>query len=139
MFKTKKKKKEEIEKLKAENNELQQNVLSLQGNREINYGLYNMVKAIMKQLNLNEIEIERYKLKEVERMEIYVEDSFMKNAKIIRLVDNKAKIYEVLKWLSYWEKKPKLIKVMVYKKITECSNYYLVHNLKTKERKVVKK
>ncbi len=88
---------EEIEKLKAENNELQQNVLSLQGNREINYGLYNMVKAIMKQLNLNEIEIERYKLKEVERMEIYVEDSFMKNAKIIRLVDNKAKIYEVLK------------------------------------------
>ena len=56
-----------------------------------------MVKAIMKQLNLNEIEIERYKLKEVERMEIYVEDSFMKNAKIIRLVDNKAKIYEVLK------------------------------------------
>lgn len=36
-------------------------------------------------------------------------------------------------------KKPKLMKIMVYKKITECSKYYLVHNLKTKERKVVRK
>lgn len=54
-------------------------------------------KAIIKQLNLNEIEIEMYKLREVERMEIYVENNYMKNAKIIRLVDSKAKRYEVLK------------------------------------------
>lgn len=87
MFKTKKRMKEEIEKLNIENNGLQQTVYSLQRNREINYDLYNMVKAILIQLGLNEIEIETCKLKEVERLEIYVTDSLTKRAKIIKLVD----------------------------------------------------
>lgn len=36
------------------------------------------------------------------------------------------------------KKNPKLIKVMIYKKIIECSKFYLVHNLKTGEKKIVK-
>lgn len=86
----KKEKKElviKIENLKYENNKLQQEVYSLQRNREINYDLYNMVKAILKQLKLDEIEIDNDKLKEVERFELYVEDSYMKFAKRIKLID----------------------------------------------------
>lgn len=87
MFRTKKSLENEIEALKIKNNELQQNVYSLQRNREINYDLYNMVKAILMQLGLGEIEIDNSKLKEVERLEIYVEDSYIKYAKRIKLID----------------------------------------------------
>ena len=87
MLKSKKELKKEIEELKSKNNELQQNVYSLQRNREINYDLYNMTKAILKQLGLNEIEVDNNKLKEVERLELYVEDSYMKFAKRIKLID----------------------------------------------------
>ncbi len=87
MFRTKKSLENEIEALKIKNNELQQNVYSLQRNREINYDLYNMVKAILMQLGLGEIEIDNSKLKEVERLEIYVEDSYIKRAKRIKLID----------------------------------------------------
>ena len=87
MFKSKKELMEEIEILKFKNNELQQNVYTLQRNREINYDLYNMAKAILKQLGLNEIEIDNDKIKEVERLELYIEDSYMKFAKRIKLID----------------------------------------------------
>lgn len=97
MLKTKKELIKEIEELKSKNNELQQNVYSLQRNREINYNLYNMVKAILKQLGLEEIEIDNDKLKEVERLEIYVEDSYMKFAKRIKLID-KSKIQKMDKF-----------------------------------------
>ena len=46
-----------------------------------------MVKAILMQLGLGEIEIDNSKLKEVERLEIYVEDSYIKRAKRIKLID----------------------------------------------------
>lgn len=94
MSKAKKKLIEEIEELKIKSNNLQQNVYSLQRNREINYDLYNMIKAILKQLQLNEIEIDNNKLKEVEQLELYVENSYMKFAKRIKLID-KNKILKI--------------------------------------------
>lgn len=40
--------------------------------------------------------------------------------------------------IKLFKRKPKLIKVMVYKKITECSKFYIVHNLKTREKEIIK-
>lgn len=94
MNKSKKKLIEEIEALKIKNNTLQQSVYTLQRNREINYGLYNMIKAILKQLGLDEFEINNSKLKEVEPLELYVENSYMKFAKRIKLI-NKNKIPKI--------------------------------------------
>ena len=87
MFKSKKELRNKIELLEGENSRLQQEIYSLQRNREINYDLYNMIKAILKQLRLDEIEIDEKTIKEVERLEIYVERSYMKIAKRIKLID----------------------------------------------------
>lgn len=46
-----------------------------------------MVKAILKQLGLNEIEIDNYNSEVVKQFEIYVEDSILKKAKRIKLID----------------------------------------------------
>ena len=89
VYKTKKELRKEIEEQKTKNNDLQQTVYSLQRNREINYDLYNMVKAILKQLDLNEVEIDNKILKEADQLEIYVADSYMKFAKKIRLIDKR--------------------------------------------------
>lgn len=88
MFKSRKKLKEKIEVLEIKNNKLQQEIYSLQRNREINYDLYNMVKAILKTLGLNEVEIDNKIINEVKRLEIYTENSLLKNAQRIKLIDN---------------------------------------------------
>lgn len=94
MFELRKNLKEKIEVLEIRNNKLQQEIYSLQRNREINYDLYNMVKAILKQLGLDEIEIDEKTIEEVKRLEIYVENSYMKFAKKIKLID-KQKIQKI--------------------------------------------
>ena len=89
MRKSKKQLKEELSKLKEENNRVNQERLSLLKNREINYNLYNMVKAILMQLEKKEIEVDMSKIKEAENYELYVEDSYLKFAKRIKLIDNR--------------------------------------------------
>lgn len=57
MFKTKKQLKEEIARLEKEKAEINQERLSLLKNREINYNLYNMLKAVLMQLPAKEIRL----------------------------------------------------------------------------------
>lgn len=41
--------------------------------------------------------------------------------------------------LKIFKKKPKLKRVMVYKKVIECSKFYLAYNFRTYEREVKEK
>lgn len=48
-----------------------------------------MLKAVLMQLGEKEIEIDVDKLKEARNYELYVEDSYLKYAKRIKLIDNR--------------------------------------------------
>lgn len=87
MFESKNQLKEEIEKLKKEKNKINQEKLNLLKNREINYNLYNMLKAILIQLGEKEIEIDIDKIEEAKRYELYVEDSYLKYAKRLKIIE----------------------------------------------------
>lgn len=75
-----------IKELEKENEILRNTNNLLYKNKEINNGLYNMVKAIMITLKLREIEIDNRLIEDVNKYEIYVEESYMKFAKTIKLI-----------------------------------------------------
>lgn len=89
MYKSKKQLIQEIEEQKKITAEINQERLSLLKNREINYDLYNMLKAVLMQLKTKEIEVDIDKLKEARNYELYVEDSYLKFAKRIKLIDKR--------------------------------------------------
>ena len=89
MFESKNQLKEEIENLKKEKNKINQERLNLLKNREINYNLYNMLKAVLMQLAAKEIEVDIDKLEEARNYELYVEDSYLKFAKRVKLIDKR--------------------------------------------------
>lgn len=77
---------EEQKKITAKINQERQILLK---NREINYNLYNMLKAVLMQLATKEIEVDIDKLEEARNYELYVEDSYLKFAKRIKLIDKR--------------------------------------------------
>ena len=89
MFRTKKKLKQKLEEQKKTTAKINQERLSLLKNREINYNLYNMLKAVLMQLAAKEIEVDIDKLEEARNYELYVEDSYLKFAKRIKLIDKR--------------------------------------------------
>ena len=89
MYKSKKQLIQELEEQKKITAEINQERLSLLKNREINYDLYNMLKAVLMQLKTKEIEVDIDKLKEARNYELYVEDSYLKFAKRIKLIDKR--------------------------------------------------
>ena len=89
MYKTKKQLMQELEEQKKTTAKINQERLSLLKNREINYNLYNMLKAVLMQLPTKEIEVDTDKLEEVRNYELYVEDSYLKFAKRIKLIDKR--------------------------------------------------
>lgn len=89
MNKSKKQLMQELEEQKKTTAEINQERLSLLKNREINYNLYNMLKAVLMQLSTKEIEVDIDKLEEARNYELYVEDSYLKFAKRIKLIDKK--------------------------------------------------
>ena len=86
MFKTKKQLKEEISRLEKENKSINQERLSLLKNRTINYEMLNMLKAIVLKTGLKEIEISSYLLSDAEPYNLYMEQSYIKDAKTLRLI-----------------------------------------------------
>ena len=89
MNKSKKQLIQELEEQKKTIAKINQERLSLLKNREINYNLYNMLKAVLMQLPTKEIEVDTDKLEEVRNYELYVEDSYLKFAKRIKLIDKR--------------------------------------------------
>lgn len=89
MNKSKKKLMQELEEQKKTTAKINQERLSLLKNREINYNLYNMLKAVLMQLPTKEIEVDIDKLEEARNYELYVEDSYLKFAKRIKLIDKR--------------------------------------------------
>ncbi len=89
MFKTKKKLKQELEEQKRITAKIIKEREVLLKNREINYNLYNMLKAVLMQLSAKEIEVDIDKLEEARNYELYVEDSYLKFAKRIKLIDKR--------------------------------------------------
>ena len=89
MFKNKKKLTQELEEQKKTTAKINQERLSLLKNKEINYELYNMLKAVLMQLATKEIEVDIDKLEEARNYELYVEDSYLKFAKRIKLIDKR--------------------------------------------------
>lgn len=89
MFKNKKKLMQELEEQKKTTAKINQERLRLLKNREINYSLYNMLKAVLMQLPTKEIEVDIDKLEEARNYELYVEDSYLKFAKRIKLIDKR--------------------------------------------------
>ena len=89
MNKSKKQLMQELEEQKKTTTKINQERLSLLKNREINYNLYNMLKAVLMQLPTKEIEVDIDKLEEARNYELYVEDSYLKFAKRIKLVDKR--------------------------------------------------
>lgn len=89
MYKSKKQLMQELEEQKKTTAKINQERLSLLKNREINYNLYNMLKAILIQLGEKEIEIDIDKIEEAKRYELYVEDSYLKFAKRVKLIDKR--------------------------------------------------
>ena len=104
---------QELEEQKKTTAEINQERLSLLKNREINYNLYNMLKAVLMQLSTKEIEVDIDKLEEARNYELYVEVSYLIFAKRIILIDKKklkvgvymAKEQEDIK--QYFERKSK--------------------------------
>ena len=88
-YKTKKQLKKEIEDLKREKESINQERLSLLKNRVINEEMLNMIKAIILKSGLKEIEISEYLLNEAEPYNLYMEQSYMKDAKTLRLIDDR--------------------------------------------------
>ena len=89
MNKSKKQLIQELEEQKKTIAKINQERLSLLKNREINYNLYNMLKAVLMQLPTKEIEVDIDKLEEARYYELYVEDSYLKFAKRIKLIDKR--------------------------------------------------
>ena len=89
MNKSKKQLIQELEEQKKTTAKINQERLSLLKNREINYNLYNMLKAVLMQLPTKEIEVDIDKLEEARNYELYVEDSYLKFAKRIKLIDKR--------------------------------------------------
>lgn len=89
MFKTKKKLKQELEEQKRITAKIIKEREVLLKNREINYNLYNMLKAVLMQLPTKEIEVDIDELEEARNYELYVENSYLKDAKIIKLIDKR--------------------------------------------------
>lgn len=89
MYKSKKQLMQELEEQKKTTAKINQERLSLLKNREINYNLYNMLKAVLMQLAAKEIEVDIDKLEEARNYELYVEDSYLKFAKRIKLIDKR--------------------------------------------------
>ena len=89
MNKSKKKLMQELEEQKKTTAKINQERLSLLKNREINYNLYNMLKAVLMQLPTKEIEVDIDKLEEAKNYELYVEDSYLKFAKRVKLIDKR--------------------------------------------------
>lgn len=87
MNKSKKQLMQELEEQKKTTAKINQERLSLLKNREINYNLYNMLKAILIQLGEKEIEIDIDKIEEAKRYELYVEDSYLKYAKRLKIIE----------------------------------------------------
>ena len=89
MYKSKKQLMQELEEQKKTTAKINQERLSLLKNREINYNLYNMLKAVLMQLSTKEIEVDIDKLEEARNYELYVEDSYLKFAKRVKLIDKR--------------------------------------------------
>ena len=89
MFKAKKKLKQELEEQKRTTAKIIKEREVLLKNREINYDLYNMLKAVLMQLPTKEIEVDIDKLEEARNYELYVEDSYLKFAKRVKLIDKR--------------------------------------------------
>ena len=89
MNKSKKQLMQELEEQKKTIAKINQERLSLLKNREINYNLYNMLKAVLMQLPTKEIEVDIDKLEEARNYELYVEDSYLKFAKRVKLIDKR--------------------------------------------------
>lgn len=89
MFKAKKKLKQELEEQKRTTAKIIKEREVLLKNREINYDLYNMLKAVLMQLSTKEIEVDINKLEEARNYELYVENSYLKDAKRIKLIDKR--------------------------------------------------
>ena len=89
MYKSKKQLMQELEEQKKTTAKINQERLSLLKNREINYNLYNMLKAVLMQLPTKEIEVDIDKLEEARNYELYVEDSYLKFAKRVKLIDKR--------------------------------------------------
>ena len=89
MYKSKKQLIKALEEQKETTAKINQERLSLLKNREINYNLYNMLKAVLMQFSEKEIEVDRDKLEEARNYELYVEDSYLKFAKRIKLIDKR--------------------------------------------------
>lgn len=89
MFKAKKKLKQELEEQKRTTAKIIKEREVLLKNREINYDLYNMLKAVLMQLSTKEIEVDINKLEEARNYELYVEDSYLKFAKRVKLIDKR--------------------------------------------------
>ena len=89
MNKSKKQLMQELEEQKKTTAKINQERLSLLKNREINYNLYNMLKAVLMQLPTKEIEVDTDKLEEARNYELYVEDSYLKFAKRVKLIDKR--------------------------------------------------
>lgn len=89
MYKSKKQLMQELEEQKKTTAKINQERLSLLKNREINYNLYNMLKAVLMQLPTKEIEVDIDKLEEAKNYELYVEDSYLKFAKRVKLIDKR--------------------------------------------------
>ena len=87
MYKSKKQLMQELEEQKKTTAKINQEKLNLLKNREINYNLYNMLKAILIQLGEKEIEIDIDKIEEAKRYELYVEDSYLKYAKRLKIIE----------------------------------------------------
>lgn len=87
MYKSKKQLMQELEEQKKTTAKINQERLSLLKNREINYNLYNMLKAVLMQLPTKEIEVDIDKIEEAKRYELYVEDSYLKYAKRLKIIE----------------------------------------------------
>lgn len=89
MYKSKKQLKQEIQNLKEELNSEKQEKFKILRNREINTEMYNFIKAILLKLGTKELEIDIDLIEEAERYNLYVQDSYLKFAKKIQLIDYK--------------------------------------------------
>lgn len=88
---------EQVENLEKQNDELQY-IIQEKGKNNFKYKeivkeLENLVKAIVFKFNNYQIEIDEDDIRKAERGEIYIEESYMKFAKIVKLIfkENKLK------------------------------------------------
>lgn len=89
MYKSKKQLKQEIQNLKEEINSEKQEKFIILRNREINTEMYNFIKAILLKLGTKELEIEIDLIKEAEKYNLYIQDSYLKYTKKLQLIDYK--------------------------------------------------